>query len=102
MLTGIPTFNSLKDLYSQICFLKLSGGLEDMLVFDSVLMRPLSYDDPNAKLLLQALMSTICLRRRKDMGFINLRLPDITSRVLRVKFNTDEKEKYDVTTAQSR
>lgn len=95
-LTGTPIINSLKDLYSQVRFLRLSGGLEDMAVFNSVLIRPLMSDDPHARLLLQALMGTICLRRRKDMGFVNLRLPAMTSRILRVKFHPHEQEKYDM------
>lgn len=95
-LTGTPIINSLKDLYSQIRFLGLTGGLEDPAVFNGVLVRPLMYEDPNARLLLQALMSTLCLRRRKDMGFVNLRLPPLASRVLRVKFHPHEQEKYDM------
>ncbi|KAJ5628671.1 hypothetical protein N7490_010899 [Penicillium lividum] len=93
-LTGTPIINTLKDLYSQVRFLKLSGGLEDMGVFNSVLIRPLTSGDPEARLLLEALMGTICLRRRKDMEFINLRLPKLTSRVLRIKFHPHELEKY--------
>lgn len=95
-LTGTPIINSLKDLYSQVRFLRLSGGLEDMAVFNSTLIRPLSREDPDARLLLQALMATICLRRRKDMNFINLRLPPLTSRVFRIKFYAHEEEKYDM------
>lgn len=95
-LTGTPIINSLKDLYSQVRFLRLSGGLEDMSIFNSVLIRPLMSGDPDARLLLQALMGTICLRRRKDMGFVNLRLPPLTSRVLRVKFHSHEQEKYNM------
>ncbi|KAL4919434.1 SNF2 family N-terminal domain-containing protein [Aspergillus aurantiobrunneus] len=95
-LTGTPIINTLKDLYSQIRFLGLSGGLEDLAVFNSVLIRPLMSDDPDSRLLLQALMSTICLRRRKDMSFVNLRLPPLTSRVLRIKFHPHEQEKYEM------
>ncbi|OQE40343.1 hypothetical protein PENCOP_c006G02635 [Penicillium coprophilum] len=93
-LTGTPIINTLKDLYAQIRFLKFSGGLEDLGIFNSVLIRPLTTGEPEARLLLEALMGTICLRRRKDMGFINLKLPEMTSRVIRIKFNAHEQEKY--------
>lgn len=95
-LTGTPIINSLKDLHSQVKFLKLSGGLDDLTVFNGVLTRPLANDDPNANLILQALMGTICLRRRKDMKFINLRLPELSSHILRIKFSKHEREKYDI------
>ncbi|KAJ5197302.1 hypothetical protein N7449_007781 [Penicillium cf. viridicatum] len=93
-LTGTPIINTLKDLYAQIRFLKFSGGLEDLRIFNSVLIRPLTAGEPEARLLLEALMGTICLRRRKDMGFINLKLPEMTSRIIRIKFNSHEQEKY--------
>ncbi|KAJ5851115.1 hypothetical protein N7455_010971 [Penicillium solitum] len=93
-LTGTPIINTLKDLYAQIRFLKFSGGLEDLGIFNSVLIRPLTAGEPEARLLLEALMSTICLRRRKDMSFINLKLPEMTSRIIRIKFNAHEQEKY--------
>lgn len=95
-LTGTPIINNLKDLYSQIKYLRISGGLEDLAVFNSAVIRPLTTCEPNANLLLQALMGTICLRRKKEMNFINLRLPPLSSHVLRVKFLPHEQEKYDM------
>jgi SWI/SNF-related matrix-associated actin-dependent regulator of chromatin subfamily A3 len=95
-LTGTPIINSLRDLYSQVRFLRLSGGLEELAMFNSVLIRPLSYGDPNGASLLQQMMAAICLRRRKDMSFVNLRLPPLRSHVLRVKFHPHEQEKYEM------
>ncbi|CAI7615830.1 unnamed protein product [Penicillium pancosmium] len=93
-LTGTPIINTLKDLYSQVRFLKLSGGLDDFSVFNSVLIRPLMSGMPEARLLLEALMATVCLRRTKTMKFVDIRLPEMTSRILRVKFHPHEQEKY--------
>ncbi|KAL1968966.1 hypothetical protein VTN77DRAFT_800 [Rasamsonia byssochlamydoides] len=95
-LTGTPIINSLRDLYSQIRFLRLSGGLEDLAVFNSVLIRPLSCGDPDGASLLREMMAAICLRRRKDMSFVNLKLPPLRSHVLRIKFHPHEQEKYEM------
>lgn len=60
-----------------------------------VLTRPLNAGSEHANLLLQSLMSTICLRRMKDMKFVDLRIPELTEYVHRIEFLPHEKEKYD-------
>ena len=100
VLTGTPIINNLKDLYSLIRFLKFTGGLERLEIFNSVLIRPLKEGQEHASLLLQALMSTTCLRRKKEMKFVDLRLPEITEYVHRIEFLPHEQEKYDALQAE--
>jgi SWI/SNF-related matrix-associated actin-dependent regulator of chromatin subfamily A3 len=40
-------------------------------------------------------MRAMCLRRKKDMKFVDLKLPELSEYVHRIKFRNDEKEKYD-------
>ncbi|KAK8177376.1 SNF2 family N-terminal domain-containing protein [Phyllosticta citrichinensis] len=100
-LTGTPIINGLKDLFSLIKFLRLSGGLDQFELFNAALMRPVNQAQDHGNLLLQTLMQGICLRRRKDMPFIDLRLPELTQVTRPVEFSPHEKEKYDLLEAQA-
>jgi SWI/SNF-related matrix-associated actin-dependent regulator of chromatin subfamily A3 len=95
VLTGTPIVNTLKDLYSHVKFIRLTGGLSEFEIFNGTLIRPLKNGDPAASVLLQALMSTVCLRRMKDMKFIDLKLPEMTSLKYPVTLLPHERERYD-------
>lgn len=68
VLTGTPIVNSIKDVYSMVKFLKLTGGIQELVVFNSVITRPLAQGQHHAEVLLQYLMRDLCLRRLKDVS----------------------------------
>ena len=102
IITGTPIVNSLKDLYSHVRFLGVPGGLGEFEIYNSILIRPLKAGDRNASLLLRALMSALCLRRTKDMKFIDLKLPKISFHQVPVKFLPHEQERYDALSAEAK
>lgn len=95
VITGTPIVNNIKDLYSMVKFLGLVGGIQDPEVFNTVIARPLEFGDRRAETLLQSLMTDICLRRKKDMKFVDLKLPLKSEYVHRISFYPEEKKKYD-------
>lgn len=95
IITGTPIVNNIKDLYSMVKFLRLTGGVQNPEVFNTVIARPLGLGDRRAETLLQCLMSDICLRRRKDMKFVDLKLPPKSEYVHRIPFHAEEKKKYE-------
>lgn len=89
------SINNVKDLHSLVKFLRLTGGIEQLEVFNTVITRPLAREIPVAKALLQSLMQDLCLRRKKDMKFVDLKLPPKTEYIHRITFWPEEKVKYD-------
>lgn len=65
-------------------------------------MRPVLAGDPHGHKVLQLLMGSICLRRKKEMAFIDLRLPPLSEYVHKIKFHAHEQEKYDALEAQAK
>jgi SWI/SNF-related matrix-associated actin-dependent regulator of chromatin subfamily A3 len=102
VLTGTPIINNLKDLFSLVCFLGLSGGLSEWTNFRAAIIRPVQQGDAQGNAVLQLLMSGICLRRKKEMSFIDLRLPELSEYVHKVKLLPHEQEKYDALEAQAK
>jgi SWI/SNF-related matrix-associated actin-dependent regulator of chromatin subfamily A3 len=95
VLTGTPIVNTIKDLYSMLKFLAITGGLERMEIFNAILTRRLAVGDPGAEAILQSVMRTWSLRRKKDMKFVDLKLPELSEYVHRIAFRSDEREKYE-------
>ncbi|KAK9776630.1 putative SNF2 family N-terminal domain-containing protein [Seiridium cardinale] len=107
VLTGTPIINNVKDFYSLLKFLKLTGGLQEEGLFSQVIARPIKQahsrhpDRIKAVNLLGHLMKDICLRRKKEMKFVNLNLPPKTEYIHRVSFDKTEKTKYDALLAEA-
>ncbi|KAF2474647.1 uncharacterized protein BDR25DRAFT_332048 [Lindgomyces ingoldianus] len=101
-LTGTPIINNLKDLYSIVRFLRLSGGLGTFEIFHGAIIRPVLQGDARGNKTLQLLMGEICLRRKKEMSFIDLRLPELSEYVHKINFLPHEQEKYDALEAQAK
>jgi SWI/SNF-related matrix-associated actin-dependent regulator of chromatin subfamily A3 len=76
-------------------FLHITGGIEQPEVFDLKITRGLNAGDRDSEALLQSLMHDICLRRRKDMAFVDLKLPAKEEYIHRIKFRDEEKKRYD-------
>ncbi|KIO29735.1 hypothetical protein M407DRAFT_226612 [Tulasnella calospora MUT 4182] len=100
VVTGTPIVSAKDiDLGSLLKFLKVCTPLDQHEYFNRLLARPLSKADPQAAALLKALMSSICLRRTKEMrdkdGKPLVPLPPVEVTVVRVALNEEERKLYD-------
>jgi SWI/SNF-related matrix-associated actin-dependent regulator of chromatin subfamily A3 len=83
-------------------FLRLSGGVDRYELFNSALIRPVNQGSEQGHRLLQVLMRDICLRRKKEMAFVDLRLPELSEYVHKIKFLPHEQERYDALEAEAK
>lgn len=74
--------------------------MQQLQIFNTVLGRPLARNDPDAQRLLQLIMRAFTLRRRKDMAYIDLKLPKLHEYVHRVEFSNKERERYEALHAE--
>ncbi|RYC65063.1 hypothetical protein CHU98_g1159 [Xylaria longipes] len=114
ILSGTPFVNNATDFWSALLFLKITGGIQEKSIFNSRIARPLEgiVKDKNntarlkirgeAQALFQALVQDLCLRRKKDMAFINLQMPEKTEYVHRVRFTNLEQLRYEEMLAEAR
>lgn len=93
-LTNLCSINSVKDLHSLVKFLHMTGGIEKLELFNAKITRPLAEGVRAGELLLQALMQDICLRRHKQMKFVDLKLPEKKEYMHSITFKPEEKLKY--------
>ncbi|KAK4081859.1 hypothetical protein Purlil1_11546 [Purpureocillium lilacinum] len=102
VLTGTPIVNSVKDLHSLVKFLHLTGGIEQPEIFNTNVTRKLAAGDRSGEAILQALVQDICLRRKKDMKFVDLKLPEKKEYLHRITFHPSEKQKYNALLSEAR
>ncbi|KAL5596700.1 hypothetical protein BROUX41_006608 [Berkeleyomyces rouxiae] len=87
VVTGTPIINRNDDLYSLALFVGVKNGLEAKIVFRRMM---------NNTKQCQAFVADLCLRRTKNMEFVNLKLPPKTENVEYIDFNETERENYNV------
>ncbi|PHH73104.1 hypothetical protein CDD80_4034 [Ophiocordyceps camponoti-rufipedis] len=102
VLTGTPIVNSVKDLHSLVQFLHLTGGIEQVEIFNNSITRKLTAGERGGEAILQALVQDICLRRKKDMEFVDLKLPEKKEFLHRIPFQPAEKVKYNALLSEAR
>ncbi|KAM0793314.1 hypothetical protein ACM66B_000772 [Microbotryomycetes sp. NB124-2] len=66
-LTGTPLVNSASDLMSLLTFLQMCKPLDEPAMAKELIVKPLARGDSTGAHLLRLVMSSICLRRTKEM-----------------------------------
>ncbi|XP_035693746.1 helicase-like transcription factor [Branchiostoma floridae] len=97
VLTGTPIQNSMKDLWSIVCFLKLEP-FTDRQWWRRTIERPIGLGDQSALKCLQKLMGNLAMRRTKTQqvaGKPLVELPPRTVFIQHVEMSADEREVYD-------
>lgn len=97
-LTGTPLQNSINDVYPILKLIKLAP-FDDYEFFKSNIKRPLEGGSNHAVARVQALLSSITMRRTKTHKMRNgdsiVQLPKRTEIVHKIDLNKDEREQYD-------
>ncbi len=83
-------------------FLRITGGIEQPGIFNATVTRGLATGEQRSELILQSLMHDLCLRRNKEMKFVDLNLPPKTEYIHRITFFADERKKYDALLAEAK
>lgn len=83
-------------------FLRIKGGIEQAEIFNAVITRRLKSESNLGVALLQTLMQDLCLRRKKDMKFVDLKLPEKKEYINRIAFKPEEKRKYDALLSEAK
>ncbi|XP_078694634.1 helicase-like transcription factor isoform X1 [Branchiostoma floridae x Branchiostoma belcheri] len=97
VLTGTPIQNSMKDLWSVVCFLKVEP-FTDRQWWRRTIERPVGLGDQSALKRLQRLMGNLAMRRTKTQqvdGKPLVSLPPRTVFIQHVEMSPDERDVYD-------
>ncbi|KAI0779816.1 SNF2 family N-terminal domain-containing protein [Fomes fomentarius] len=99
VLTGTPIINSPKDLGSLLTFLRVCRPLDNEDFYKRMVLRPLKDGDPSGAELMRALMSSVCIRRTKEMqdkdGNPLVPLPPVDMTIVPVTLTPQARELYD-------
>ena len=96
-LSGTPLVNKVDDAFALLSFIKVPP-FTSYAMWQRIVLRPLKSRDPKGMQRLQQIMSTICLRRRKNEeinGKPILVLPEKTQRTRYLTLTGNEKVLYD-------